>query len=76
MDIAPSEAFMNIRVVGTGAGLIVLAAVFFFYMATMAPHSNDPETMMRTVGMVSGAAGGVGGVMILVGMFRRKRGQS
>lgn len=64
---------MNTRVVGTGAGLIVLAAAFFFYMATMAPQSNDPDAMMRTVGMVSGAAAGLGGAMILFGVFRRKR---
>ncbi len=65
---------MNLRVVFTGAGLIVLAAAFFFYMTTMAPQSNDPETMMRTVGMVSGGAAGLGGAMILFGVFRRKRG--
>lgn len=64
---------MNIGVVATGAGLIVLAAAFFFYMATMAPQSIDPDAMMRTVGMVSGAAAGLGGAMILFGMLRRKR---
>lgn len=64
---------MNLRVVFTGAGLIVLAAAFFFYMTTMAPHSNDPETMMRTVGMVSGGAAGLGVAMILFGLLRRKR---
>jgi hypothetical protein len=64
---------MNLRVVFTGAGLIVLATAFFFYMTTMAPQSNDPEAMMRTVGVVSGAAAGLGGVMILFGLLRRKR---
>lgn len=64
---------MNLRVVFTGAGLVVLAAAFFFYMTTMTPHSNDPEAMMRTVGMVSGGAAGIGGAMILFGLFRRKR---
>ena len=64
---------MNLRVVFTGAGLIVLAAAFFFYMTTMTPQSNDPEAMMRTVGVVSGAAAGLGGVMILFGLLRRKR---
>jgi hypothetical protein len=69
----PAErGFMNIRVVGTGAGLIVLAAAFFFYMATLAPQSTDPDALMRTVGMVSGGAAGLGGAMILFGMFRRK----
>lgn len=64
---------MNLRVVLTGAALIVLAAGFFFYMATMAPQSNDPGAMMRTVGMVSSGAAGLGGVMILFGVLRRKR---
>lgn len=65
---------MNLRVVCTGAGLIVLAAGFFFYMATMVPQSNDPDAMMRTVGMVSGGAAGLGGAMIVFGLLRRKRG--
>jgi hypothetical protein len=65
---------MNLRVICTGAGLIVLAAAFFFYLTTMAPHSNDPQAMMRAVGMVSGAAAGIGGAMILFGVLRRKRG--
>lgn len=64
---------MNLRVVFTGTGLVVLAAAFFFYMTTMAPHSNDPQEMMHTVGMVSGAAAGLGGAMILFGLFRRRR---
>lgn len=64
---------MNLRVVFTGAGLVVLAAAFFFYMMTMAPRSNEPAEMMHTVGMVSGAAAGLGLAMILFGLFRRKR---
>jgi hypothetical protein len=53
--------------------LIVLAAGFFFYMLTMMPRSNDPVEMMRTVGMMSGGAAGLGLVMVLVGLFRKKR---
>jgi hypothetical protein len=64
---------MNIRVISAGALLIVLAAGFFFYMSTMMPRSNDPVEMMRTVGMVSGGAAGLGLVMVLIGLFRRKR---
>jgi hypothetical protein len=65
---------MNLRVVLTGALMIVLALAFFFGMgASMAPKSNDPAAMMQTVGMVSGAVGGLGIVMMIVGALRRKR---
>jgi len=64
---------MNIRVISAGALLVVLATGFFFYMSTMMPRSNDPVEMMRTVGMVSGGAAGLGLAMILFGLFRRKR---
>jgi hypothetical protein len=64
---------MNIRVISAGALLVVLATGFFLYMSTMMPRSNDPVEMMRTVGMVSGGAAGLGLVMILFGLFRRKR---
>jgi hypothetical protein len=46
---------MNLRVVITGAAMVVLALAFFFYMGTMTPRSNDPAAMMQTVGMASGA---------------------
>jgi hypothetical protein len=53
-----------------GAVLIGLAAVFFFAMGAMAPKSNDPAEMMRTVGDVSGVLAGPGIVMIV---FRARR---
>lgn len=65
---------MNLRVVITGAVMIVLALGFFFYMTSFIPRSNDPAGMMQTVGEVSGAVGAIGLVMILFGAFRRKRG--
>jgi hypothetical protein len=64
---------MNVRVVATGAVMIVLALGFFFYMETLMPRSNDPAAMMQTVGMVSGGVGGIGLVMIVVGLLRRKK---
>jgi hypothetical protein len=65
---------MNVRVVLTGALLIVLALGFFFYMgAALAPKSNDPTAMMQTVGEVSGAVGAIGIVMVLFGVFKRRR---
>jgi hypothetical protein len=64
---------MNKRVVATGAAMIVLAIGFFLYMLTFAPRSNDPATMMQTVGEVSGAIGAIGLVMIVAGALRRRR---
>ena len=64
---------MNKRVVFTGAALIGLAAAFFFWSLTnLAPKSNDPVELMRTVGTVCGGAGGIGLAMIIFGLLRRK----
>ena len=59
----------NWRVVIVGIVLIVLAVLFFFFMMSMAPKSNDPAALMRTVGTVSGVVGGVAIVMIAVGLI-------
>jgi hypothetical protein len=64
---------MNKRVVATGALMIVIAAGFFLYMMTLAPRSNDPAAMMRTVGQVSGAVGAIGLVMVVYGALTRRR---
>jgi hypothetical protein len=66
----------NWRLVIVGAVLIVLAAAFFFYMMGMAPKSNDPKTLMQTVGMVSGAVGGIAIVMVLFGLIGKKKAQA
>jgi hypothetical protein len=63
----------NWRLVIVGAVLIVLAAGFFFYMMGLAPHSNDPKTLMQTVGTVSGAVAGLSLAMIVIGLIGRKR---
>jgi hypothetical protein len=63
---------INARVVIVGAVLMVLAALFFFGMLTVAPKSNDPAAMMRTVGQVSGVVGSLGIVMIIFGLIRKK----
>ena len=63
---------MNLRVMITGAALVVLALAFFFYMSTLAPRSNDPASMMQTVGTASGAVGAIGLVMVVFGALRRK----
>lgn len=62
----------NWRLVIVGGVLIVLAIGFFFVMLGMAPKSNDPETLMRTVGQVSGVVGGLSLVMIIFGFIGKK----
>jgi hypothetical protein len=63
----------NWRVIITGLVLLGVAAGFFlFAQADMAPKSNDPAEMMRTVGQVAGAAGGISIVMIIFGLIGRK----
>ena len=62
----------NWRLVIVGGVLIVLAAGFFLVMLGMAPKSNDPKTMLQTVGEVSGAVGGIAIAMIVVGLIGKK----
>jgi hypothetical protein len=64
---------MNVRVIATGVVMIAAALGFFFYMETFMPRSNDPTGMMQTVGEVSGFVGALGLVMILFGIFRKRR---
>ena len=64
---------MNPRVVIAGAILLGLAALFFLGMLTVAPKSNDPAAMMRTVGRVAGAAGGLGVFMIIFGLIIKRK---
>ena len=63
---------INARVVMTGAVLLGLAVLFFLGMLTIAPKSNDPAEMMRTVGQVAGVVGALGVVMIIFGLIRKK----
>ncbi len=63
---------INWRIVISGLVLIVLAATFFFFMLSIAPQSTDPKAVMQTVGTVSGGAGGIGLVMIIVGLIGKK----
>jgi|HubBroStandDraft_5_1064220.scaffolds.fasta_scaffold97625_2 hypothetical protein len=62
----------NWRLVIVGGVLIVLAAGFFLYMMGMAPKSNDPQSLMQTVGMVSGGVGGIAVVMVIFGLIGKK----
>jgi hypothetical protein len=62
----------NWRLVIVGGVLIVLAAGFFLTMMGMAPKSNDPQSLMQTVGMVSGGVGGIAVVMMILGLIGKK----
>jgi hypothetical protein len=58
----------NKRVAITGAVLVAAAIGFFLYMMSIASTSNDPKALMETVGQVSGVAGAIGVVMIVLGI--------
>jgi hypothetical protein len=62
----------NWRVIIVGFVLIALALGFYFFMLSIAPTSNDPATLMQTVGTVSGAAIGISLVMIIMGLIGKK----
>ena len=62
----------NWRFVMAGGLLIVLAVGFFLVMMGMAPKSNDPQGMMRTVGQVAGVCIGISVVLIIAGLIGRK----
>ena len=60
------------RAVFGGVFLIVVSLVFFFYMLSIASHSNDPAALMLTVGGVSGVLGGLALALILIGLIGKK----
>ena len=62
----------NWRLVAVGTVLLVLAALFFLSMRDMTLWSDDPAALMRTVGEVAGAVGGISLVMIAFGLIGRK----
>jgi hypothetical protein len=62
----------NWRLIVVGMVLLAAAGMFFLAMLGMAPKSNDPVTLMRTVGQVSGAVSGLSIVMIIVGLIGKK----
>lgn len=66
----------NMRLIAVGIVLIVLAAGFFLVMMGMAPKSNDPKSMMETVGQASGAVIGIAVVMVIFGFIGKKSASS
>lgn len=62
----------NWRMVIAGAFLIVIALLFFFFMLSIASKSNNPVSLMQTVGTVVGAVGGLSLVLIIIGLIGKK----
>jgi hypothetical protein len=62
----------NKRVAVTGAVLVAAAIGFFLCFMSIASASNDPKALMETVGQVSGTAGAIGVVMIVLGLRGKK----
>ena len=63
----------NFRMILAGGVMLALALVFFVFMLSMAPQSNDPVGLMQTVGTVSGIVGGIAIGMIVFGRFGKAR---
>jgi protein-S-isoprenylcysteine O-methyltransferase Ste14 len=62
----------NTRVTVVGLVLLLSAVGVFFLMLAIAPRSNNPAEMMRTVGTVSGVVGGLALAMIVGGLLGKK----
>jgi hypothetical protein len=62
----------NWRLIIAGAVLLGFAGLFFLAMLGMVPKSNDPATLMSTVGQVSGVVVGIGTVLIILGLIGKK----
>ncbi|WP_234684893.1 hypothetical protein [Bradyrhizobium monzae] len=59
----------NWRLIAVGTVLLVMAVLFFLSMRDTTLWSNNPVALMRTVGEVSGAVGGISLVMIVFGLI-------
>jgi Fungal trichothecene efflux pump (TRI12) len=62
----------NWRFVIVGLVLVIAACAFFLGGASFMGRSNDPETMMQTVGAVSGVAGALGVVLAVLGVWGKR----
>jgi hypothetical protein len=62
----------NWRVIITGFVLLLGVLAFYFYMLSIASKSNNPAELMRTVGQVAGAVGGIAIAMMIFGLIGRK----
>jgi hypothetical protein len=62
----------NWRIVVVGFVLIVIAVAFYFFMLSIASTSNDPVSLMQTVGTVSGVIIGLSVAMIVVVLIGKR----
>ena len=63
----------NMRIVIVGVLLLILALGFFVFMRSIASTSNDPVSLMQTVGTVSGVVSSISVVMIIAGLIGKRR---
>jgi hypothetical protein len=63
-----------LKLARAGYFLLAVAAIFFIVaMMYLAPQSNDPVAVMRIAGQASGVAAGIGIVLIIVDVLRRRK---
>jgi len=64
----------NVRFVIVGFVLLVMALLFFVFMRSIASTSNDPVSLMQTVGIVTGVITGISVIMIIAGLIGKRHG--
>jgi hypothetical protein len=62
----------NMRLVIVSVVLMLAAPAFFVFFLSIAQKSNDPVTLMQTVGQVSGVVGALGLFMLVFGLIGKK----
>jgi succinate dehydrogenase hydrophobic anchor subunit len=62
----------NWRLARVGGVLLGFAVVIFVAMLIMAPPSPDTAEMIRRVGQITGAVGGVGVALAIIGLIGKK----
>ena len=60
------------RLVIVGFVLVIIALGFFVFMRSIASTSNDPVSLMQTVGTVTGVVTGISVVMIIAGLIGKR----
>ncbi|MCA3575406.1 MAG: hypothetical protein IOC86_15925 [Aestuariivirga sp.] len=67
-------ASQGLKLARAGYFLLAVAAIFFIAMMFLAPQSNDPVEVMRLSGQAAGVAAGLGIVLIVVDLLKRRKG--
>ena len=66
-------ATQGLKLARAGYFLLAVAAIFFIAMMFLAPQSNDPVEVMRLSGQAAGVAAGIGIVLIVVDLLKRRK---